>query len=472
MNARARAVRHLIPTPGELTSLLWFGAAALYILVLILSMTRISYDIWGGLLLGTVLSALTLPLLRRSVRNDDPTMVNLVTAAFLVKLLGAVARYVGTYGVYGYGDATGYHNGGSRLAQGFWDGHFADVYEEEVPYLVGTPFIRLTTGLLYIVTGPTRLGGFVVYSLLSFFGLYLFYRALRTAFPEANHRRYAYLLFFLPSLLYWPSSIGKEAWMLCTLGLATYGIALILKHQPVGYPYAGFGMAGMAMIRPHVTALCVVALMFAYIIRRRSWRESALGPVGKVAGISVLLVGGGIVLGQAASFFDVDGGASGVDQVFEQTEGQTSTGGSEFETARPNSPAQYPKALLSVLFRPFPWEADNAQMTVAALEGILLLLVFVASWRRLARVPGLVFRVPYVAYCVAFTAMFVFAFSSISNFGILTRQRTQVFPMVLVLLAIPETRRARHDELSDEGDILIEDELRRVRVGSPTTSHR
>ena len=43
----------------------------------------------------------------------------------------------------------------------------------------------------------------------------------------------------------------------------------------------------------------------------------------------------------------------------------------------------------------------------------------------------------------AYTLMFVFAFSSVGNFGIITRQRTQVFPMVLVLLALPAVSRAR-----------------------------
>jgi hypothetical protein len=48
--------------------------------------------------------------------------------------------------------------------------------------------------------------------------------------------------------------------------------------------------------------------------------------------------------------------------------------------------------------------------------------------------------VPYVAFAVSYTAMFVFAFSSVGNFGIMTRQRTQVLPLVLVLLAIPAAR--------------------------------
>jgi len=41
-----------------------------------------------------------------------------------------------------------------------------------------------------------------------------------------------------------------------------------------------------------------------------------------------------------------------------------------------------------------------------------------------------------------YSLLFVFAFSSIANFGILARERTQVLPFFLVLLAVPAARRA------------------------------
>ena len=124
---------------------------------------------------------------------------------------------------------------GKRLAAAFWDGTWDQVLREEVPELVGTEFIRLVTGVVYIATGPTKFGGFVVFGWLGFWGLYCFYRAFRIAFPAGDHRRYAILLFFLPSLLYWPSSIGKESWMLFTLGIVAYGAALVLTYRPHGY---------------------------------------------------------------------------------------------------------------------------------------------------------------------------------------------------------------------------------------------
>lgn len=450
--AVAFARRLPTPTTSTATSALWIGLATGYVGVITLGMTRLSYDIWGGLVLGPVLGALTLPVMRRAIRRDDPSMLNLITVAFLAKMVGTVVRYYVAFNTYeGVADATGYHGAGSRLAQGFWDGNFDTVVQAEVPDLVGTEFIRLTTGLLYVLTGPTLLGGFVTYSVISFWGLFFFYRALRTAFPDADHRRYAYLLFFLPSMLYWPSSIGKEAWMMATIGLATYGVALILTHNPIGYPFAGFGLVGTAMVRPHITALVMVSLFFAYLLRRRRWHDSKTGPFGKWIGIAVMLAGGAFMLGQVATFFKVDEiDSSSVDTVLESTQEQSEQGGSEFEPVRPTSPSRYPMAVVTVLFRPFPWEAGNAQTALAALEGFVLVVMCAISWRRLVRVPGFIFRVPFLSFCLAYSAMFIFAFSSIGNFGILTRQRTQVFPIVLVLLVVPRPRIDDGDDLVDE----------------------
>jgi hypothetical protein len=453
-----------MPTPrtAEVSKGLWIGLATIYIGIVTLGMTSLSYDIWGGVVLGPVLGALTLPVMRRIVRRDDPAMVNLITLAFLVKMGGAVVRYLITFNVYGYGDSGSYHLSGARLASGFWKGEFSEVLQVEVPDLVGTGFVRLTTGLMYIVTGPTLFGGFVAYAVLSFWGLFFFYRALRTAFPDADYMRYAKLLFFLPSLLYWPSSIGKDAWMLFAIGLATYGVAHILRHNPVGYPYAGFGIAGTAMVRPHITVLLMASLFVAFMLRRRSWRESRSGPFGRWLAIAVMLAAGGFMLGQVTTFFNLDElDSESVESVLDETTRRSSQGGSEFTSVQPTSPAGYPLAAITVLFRPFPWEAANSQAVGAAAEGFVLGIVCLASWRRLVRVPGFIFRLPFLSFCVAYSFMFIFAFSSISNFGILTRQRTQLFPLFLVLLAMPPPR-------IDDGDDLVDDRRSRLiieRVG-------
>ncbi|MGH9120044.1 MAG: hypothetical protein ACRD0A_19910 [Acidimicrobiales bacterium] len=441
-NHRGEPPRRSTAVPGSprFNALVGFVAVAVYLVLLALAMDRLSFDVWGAMVIGPFLLGITVPLLLWASRREaDPWMARLLIWAFVAKMVGTLLRYAITFEVYGgRADAGGYHGSGGRLAAAFWDGRWDQVYPTEVPTLVGTEFMRLATGIVYIVTGPTKLGGFLIFSWLGFWGLYWFYRAFRVGFPEGDHRRYAVLLFFLPSLLYWPSSIGKEAWMLFTLGLAAYGVALLLRYRGRGYVALIAGLAGTALVRPHVTLLVFVAFFIAYLLRRRSWRESNSGLLGRIAGIAVLVLVGGIVLAQVASFFNLpDVDREGVEQALDRTEDQSSKGGSQFSVARPKSPAEYPEAVVTVLFRPFPWEAGNAQALVAAAEGALLLLAFVMSLPRLARLPSYVVSTPYVAFVTAYTLMFVFAFSSVGNFGIITRQRTQVFPMVLVLLALP-----------------------------------
>jgi hypothetical protein len=90
-----------------------------------------------------------------------------------------------------------------------------------------------------------------------------------------------------------------------------------------------------------------------------------------------------------------------------------------------------------VLFRPLPHEAHNAQAVLTSFEGLFLLGLFAVSWRRLRKLPRDTLRTPYLAFASVYSLLFMLAFSSFGNFGILARQRAQLFPLVLVVLALP-----------------------------------
>ena len=102
-----------------------------------------------------------------------------------------------------------------------------------------------------------------------------------------------------------------------------------------------------------------------------------------------------------------------------------------------NSPIVVPWAAVTVLFRPLPWEAHNGQELANTAESCFLIVLAYKSRKRLRSIPRELRNSPYIAYCLGFTAMFVFAFSSFANFGILARQRTQTMPLVLTFLCLP-----------------------------------
>ena len=66
---------------------------------------------------------------------------------------------------------------------------------------------------------------FFAFGLLSFGGLVAYALAYRRSFPGVPYGAYWAWVFLLPSLWFWPSSIGKEAYDALGLGLATLGFA-------------------------------------------------------------------------------------------------------------------------------------------------------------------------------------------------------------------------------------------------------
>jgi hypothetical protein len=101
---------------------------------------------------------------------------------------------------------------------------------------------------------------------------------------------------------------------------------------------------------------------------------------------------------------------------------------------------ELPVALFSVVFRPLPFEATNPQAFLASMEGVFLLVMIARNWRRLGHfIPRR--RAPFITFVASYSLLFMVAFSNLSNFGILARQRTQLFPFLLVILAVPLSRR-------------------------------
>ena len=407
-----------------------------FVFALSWSMQNSSYDVWGALLLAPVILAITAPLaVHIARREEDPALARLLMLALVVKLVGALVRYAVAFGVYdGVADATVYHESGAALSELFRAG----IYAGDTGRVLGTGFIKILTGILYTFVGPTRVGGFLAFSWMGFWGLYFFYRAFCIACPDGDRRRYARLVFFLPSLVFWPSSIGKEAWMTLTLGLVALGAAKLLTHARGGFVLLALGFAGATMVRPHVSALLLAALSIAYVLRRNPRGGSPLRPLFRMVGLASLLVAGVVVLSQAERVLGVDEfNSTSVEQVRLKAEGQTTQGGSAFRASPVRSPADFPRAAFSVMFRPLPTEVTNGQSLIAAMEGMLLLSLFVLNWRRLFRMGQSVFSNAYIAFALAYSVLFIYAFSSFGNFGIITRQRVQLLPFALIALAIP-----------------------------------
>lgn len=412
---------------------------AVYVGAVVWSMDRADYSVWMALLLAPLLIVVTLPALRRqATRERDAQLYRLLSFALVVKLLSTLVRFSAAFGLYGgTPDATAYHQWGSDIAANFR----SFVFETGLPDLHGTRFIRFFTGILYTGVGPTKLGGFLIFSWLGFIGLFLLYRAFVIAVPEGRSRTYARFIFFVPSMLFWPSSIGKEAWMILAIGIASFGIARALTDNlQRGLVPLVVGMWMVVVVRPHVAAMLGVGLATAYLLKPTDPRHRhEMTPV--VKGVVLALIGlGSLLLVQRTDDFLREAGFKedgGITDTLEQTTFRTQQGGSGFSPSVLDSPQRAPVAVVTVLFRPLLPEAGNFQAVLASLEGSVLFLWAAWRWQWILAALKSIRRQPYVAMAIAYMGVFVFGFSSIANFGILARQRVQVLPFLFVLLAIP-----------------------------------
>jgi len=103
--------------------------------------------------------------------------------------------------------------------------------------IVNDGSVSIATGIVMAIVGTNQIATFLVFSWLSFLGTILFYRAFTLTFAgaPAGHRRYALMLFFMPSVIFWTADVSKEAIMMLSLGLTAYGIAKVLVHRRGGF---------------------------------------------------------------------------------------------------------------------------------------------------------------------------------------------------------------------------------------------
>ena len=82
-------------------------------------------------------------------------------------------------------------------------------------------------------------------------------KAACIAIPGLATHRYAALCALAPSLVYWPSSIGKEALMILGIGIATFGIAKFFSTGAVLWPLVmtAAALAFTGAIRPHIVGI-------------------------------------------------------------------------------------------------------------------------------------------------------------------------------------------------------------------------
>jgi len=361
---------------------------------------------------------------------DRSWITTLLPLAFGAKMLGTFARYVMVTIIYGRGDSFGYYRSAIQLVHD-WRRF---VIPQGIHGGAGTRFVEVFTSFVFLPTIPSFIVGFMMFAALSFIGTILFYLAFRRwAHEERVLFIYALFLFFLPSLLFWPSAIGKDAIMVFSLGIAAYGASRLLEGQ---YVRGGLimlpGLLLAAGVRAHVAALLAASAVLAVGLAQSVGHRT--GWFARLLIIGVAVVGLVFLASTAAKNLKLDPGSEGLDQFLQETQRRTGQGGSAVVGHPVQSPADFPEATLRVLFRPLPYEASSPAALIGAVESLIMLGILVIRFPAILHNVKRIRSQPYLLFALVYTMGFIVAFSAIFNLGILARQRTQVLPLFLAVV--------------------------------------
>ncbi len=401
----------------------------------------------GVILSGLVIASLVIFWLAARSDPEGQTLLVLLWVSFGLKLLAVYFRF--NTGL--LADAYVYNDVGRDYATVLANGGWPELHR-----VLGTTFVRLITGIFYLITGPTFYGVSIFWTWLGLIGLMLFYKAFVTAFPEGNRRLFLILVLLYPSMLLWTSSLGKDAPMMLFGGMATYGLArLRAGGHLIGLALLGMGAAGMLAIRPHIAAIYVVALVISRITTRK------MTPLARIAGLVVLTAGAigiAVVASRAVGLERLD--AEEVEQFISERQVATGRqqgvrGGSAFAAIDTSGPVGLALLIPTVLFRPFPFEAHNTNALLASMEGMGLLAIILYRFRSVRAAILGALRDNFLMFTVLYALMFIFLYQAITNFGIIARQRVQIYPFVLMWIAYLAARRRPREA----------EEHRGVRVG-------
>jgi hypothetical protein len=397
-----------------------------------------------AVVIALLLFGVSRPIIHRVARAEgSPWLVRILTISLILHLLAAPAQiFVVDHFYKGVADWLRYDNQGSILAPSFRHLDFT-LAHANVRGIVNDGSVSIAAGIVMAIVGVNQLGAFLVFAWLSFLGTVMFYRAFTLTFPaaQAGHRRYALMLFFLPSLIFWTADVSKEAIMALSLGVTAYGASKVLIRRKGGFAMLVLGIAIGILVRPNELLVVLGGFAVALMIRPAGVgvNRSGLKRVGSLVFMALLL---GLSIFFTLHYLHSSAGSLSLTQVAKNQSG-TGAGFGSSGVPYSASPLTYWRDVYTILLDPLPITAHGTGQLISSLENTMILGLILFSLRQLRIVPRAAFARPYVMMCVVYSLGFIYAFAALGNLGLITRERTLLFPFLLVLLCIPRTPKGR-----------------------------
>ncbi|UOR03937.1 hypothetical protein MUN82_13385 [Hymenobacter aerilatus] len=390
--------------------------------------------------------------------------------ALSLKFLGAIALGLIYQFYYGGGDTFNYHYHTKIIHQAFSDSFplgwkIIMANGERLPeisrYTAGMFWWQPNNTEMFVVKIASIISLFcfntysiisLVFAAISFCGIWAMYITFVNLYPLA-YKKIAIAVFFLPSVFFWGSGLGKDSLCIGALGWCFYGFYHVFIARKNIVQAGILGALGAYIL---ISAKVYILLSFMppalfWVFNENSSRiksdllRLSLKPLFIIAGAAIAFFGA-TNLTAGDERFDVEkiGERSRITQTY-LTEYVAS--GSVYHIGKLDGSlasivAVAPQAVIVSLFRPFLFEARNPVMLLSAMEATLFLWLTITLFYRTGLFKGLLLiaRTPVLLFSFLFTIIFAIGVGVNSgNFGTLVRYKIPLMPFYLSALYIMQS---------------------------------
>ena len=271
----------------------------------------------------------------------------------------------------------------------------------------------------------------VFYSFISLFGPMAIYRVMVDVFP--NQKSIILLTtFFVPSFFYWSSGIHKE-------GLIFAGIALIIYHIYFGNKEKRFGVNRwlgiilglfiLLLLRNFILVI-IIPSAIAWILANR-WPKYGLVCFGAIYLFCTIAF---FTLRYIDTRFDFPQAVVSKQQAFIKNVGKTSIPITQLEPTALSFLKNIPQAISLSSARPYPSDVHHLLSLAAAIETVLILLLFLIFL--FFNTSNGTHSKNTLYFCTFFSVSLLLAIGfSVNNLGAIVRYRSITLPLLIAMMA-------------------------------------
>jgi len=392
----------------------------------------------GALAMCVLTSLPTIIILARAPEQRS-FLMRLFLIAVVVRIMLAVAIFVGHWEEFFGGDANTYDIFGQSLAAS-WHG---DTYHTDRFY----GFMNSGAsawGMLYLVGGVYEIIGrnmlaiqLINASIGAATAIVVYYVAQHLFSNTRVSKLAAVLVAFFPSLILWSSQALKDGLIILALGLSILATLRLMEKIKVGYVVMLIGaLMALFSLRFYIFYMMCAAVAGSFFLGSKAF--SAQGFMQRFVAVGAI--------GLAFTWFGVLQGASvqferyaNLKMVQTSREDLAAAGSGfmkdvDVQTTE-GALTVIPIGLLYLMFAPFPWDFATLRQTITLPEMILWWMSFpllvLGLWYSIKH------RLRQVSPIIIFTTMLTLAYSLFQgNVGTAYRQRSQLLVFYFIFIAV------------------------------------